>query len=160
MVSAGQRQDGKLRPGCCSGPGQPITQTASPEAGRAIPVETESSPLGAWLRRERERRLWSRAEMARRLIKAAEENDDYSMPAVLDITQNIYRWERGTVTPGERYRMYFCHAFGITPDRIGAPRNDADVTYLEFTGPVTVSITVRDDGAQVSVTSHPRPAAG
>ena len=97
--------------------------------------------------------------MARRLIKAAEENDDYSMPGVNDIIQNIYRWERGTVTPGERYRMCFCHAFGITPDRLGVP-GDEDVTYLEFKGPVTVSITIRDDGAQVSVTSHPGPAAG
>jgi hypothetical protein len=98
-------------------------------------------------------------EEAHRLIKAAEENDDYSMPGVNDIIQNIYRWERGTVTPGERYRLYFCHAFGITPDRFGVP-SDADVTYLEFKGPVTISITIRDDGAQVSVTNHPGPAAG
>jgi hypothetical protein len=98
--------------------------------------------------------------MARRLIKAAEENDDYSMPARTDIIHNLYRWERGKVAPGERYRMYFCHAFGITPDRFGLSGNDADITYLEFKGPVTVSITVRNDGAQVSVTSHPGPAAG
>jgi hypothetical protein len=98
--------------------------------------------------------------MARRLIKAAEANDDYSMPGVHDITQSIYRWERGTVTPGERYRLYFCHALGMTPGRFGVP-GDADITYLEFKGPVTISITVRDDaGAQVSVTSHPGPAAG
>jgi hypothetical protein len=97
--------------------------------------------------------------MSRRLIKAAEENDDYTMPAVHDIVQNIYRWERGTVAPGERYRMYFCHAFGMTPDRFEVP-SDADVTYLEFKGPVTISITVRDDGARVSVTSHPDPAVG
>jgi hypothetical protein len=56
--------------------------TTSPESGLAIPVDTEPSPLGAWLRRERERRSWTRAEMSRRLIKAAEENDDYSMPGV------------------------------------------------------------------------------
>jgi hypothetical protein len=43
--------------------------------------------------------------------------------------------------------------------QFGVP-SDADVTYLEFKGPVTISITVRDDGAQVSVTSHPGPAAG
>ena len=101
-------------------------------------VDTESNSLGAWLRRERERRLWSRAEMSRRLIKAAEENDDFTMTGVHDIVQNLYRWERGTVTPGERYRMYFCHALGIIPDRLGV-QEDADVTYLEFnryrTGP-------------------------
>jgi len=55
--------------------------------------------------------------------------------------------------------MYFCHAFGITPGRFGA-QEDADVTYFEFKGPVTVSITVRDDGAHVSVTSHPGAATG
>jgi transcriptional regulator with XRE-family HTH domain len=123
-------------------------------------LDTEPGQLGAWLRAERERRLWSRAEMARRLIKAAGENGDYSMPAIHDITQNIYRWERGTVTPGERYRLYLCHALEMAPDRFGVPGSDADVTYLEFRGPVTVSITVRDDGAHVSVTSHPGPAAG
>jgi transcriptional regulator with XRE-family HTH domain len=123
-------------------------------------VNDAPSPLGAWLRRERERRRWTRAEMARRLIKAAEDNDDYTMPGVNDVIHNLYRWERGRVEPGERYRMFFCHAFGMTPDRLGAPEKVADVTYLEFKGPVTVSITIRDDGAQVSVTSHPGPAAG
>ena len=99
--------------------------------------------------------------MARRLIKAAEGNGDCTMPGIDHITSNLYRWERGTVTPGDRYRLYFCHAFGITPDRFGAPRNDRDVPYFEFKGPVTVSITIRDDaGVQVSVTSHPGPAAG
>ena len=123
-------------------------------------ADTHPGQLGAWLRRERERRRWSRAEMARRLIKAAGENDDYSMPGANDVIHNLYRWERGTVAPGERYRMYFCRALGMTPDQFGALEDDADVTYLEFKGPVTVSITVRDDGAQVSVTSHPGPPAG
>jgi hypothetical protein len=34
-------------------------------------ADTQPDQLSAWLRRERERRRWSRAEMARRLIKAA-----------------------------------------------------------------------------------------
>jgi len=122
-------------------------------------VDTGPGQLGAWLRRERERRSWTRAEMSRQLIKAAEENDDHTMPVVTDIIHNIHRWERGTVAPGERSRMYFCRAFGITPDRFGAPGTGAGVTCFEFKGPVTVSITIRDDGAQVSV-SHPGPAAG
>jgi hypothetical protein len=41
-------------------------------------ADTQPDQLSAWLRRERERRRWSRAEMARRLIKVAEENDDYT----------------------------------------------------------------------------------
>ena len=38
--------------------------------------------LGTWLRREREKRCWSRTEMARRLIKAAENHGDTTMPGV------------------------------------------------------------------------------
>jgi transcriptional regulator with XRE-family HTH domain len=133
--------------------------TTIPEAGRAMTADTEPGQLGAWLRRERQRRSWSRPEMARRLIKAAEANGDHTMPGIDHILSNLYRWERGTVAPGERYRLYICHALGITPGQFGASGNDPDVTYLKFKGPVTVSITFRDDGAQVSVTSHPGPAA-
>jgi len=64
-------------------------------------MDTEPSQLGAWLRRERERRSWTRSEMSRQLIKAAGANGDHGMPGVNDIVQNIYRWERGKVTPGE-----------------------------------------------------------
>jgi transcriptional regulator with XRE-family HTH domain len=70
--------------------------------------------LGAWLRREREARSWTRAEMARRLIKAARASGDTTMPSSGNICHNIYRWERGVITPGERYKLYYCQAFGIS----------------------------------------------
>jgi hypothetical protein len=98
--------------------------------------------------------------MARRLIEAAKGNGDFTTPGIDNITHNLYRWERGIVTPSERYRLYFCEALGIPPGQFGALKKDADVTYLEFKGPVTVSITIRNDGAQISITSHPDPAAG
>jgi transcriptional regulator with XRE-family HTH domain len=123
-------------------------------------VNDVAAPLGAWLRRERERRNWSRSEMARRLIEAAESNGDYTTPGIGNVTHNLYRWERGTVTPGERYRLYFCEAFGIPLDQFGVLKNDPDVTHLKFKGPVTVSITIRNNGAQISIASHPDPAAG
>lgn len=76
--------------------------------------------LGEWLRRQRQARAWSRAEMARQLIKAARASDDTSLPGVENICHNIYRWERGTVGLSERYRLYYCAAFGISPGEFGA----------------------------------------
>jgi hypothetical protein len=78
--------------------------------------------LGAWLRRQREARAWSRAEMARQLIKAARARDDTSMPCVESICHNIYRWERGTVGLTERYKLYYCVALSLSPDEFGAEK--------------------------------------
>ena len=79
-----------------------------------------SSELGAWLRRQREDRGWTRSEMARQLIKAAREKGDTSLPGVDNISHNIYRWERGAVGPAERYRHYSCVAFGIQFSQFGS----------------------------------------
>lgn len=76
--------------------------------------------LGEWLRRQRQARAWSRAEMARQLIKAARASDDTSLPGIDSICHNIYRWERGTVGLSERYKLYYCVALGISPDDFGA----------------------------------------
>ena len=86
-----------------------------------------SYELGAWLRRQREERFWSRAEMARRLIKAADSQGDTTMPSVDDVAHNVYRWERGKAGPSERYRLYYCETLGITPDRFGIPAETAQV---------------------------------
>jgi len=85
---------------------------------------TAPSDLGPWLRQQREQRSWSRNEMARRLIKVAQVSGDTAMPAAEDVAANIYRWERGTVNPSDRYRLYYCHALGIPPDRFGNPTWD------------------------------------
>ena len=82
---------------------------------------TASPDLGPWLRQQREQRSWSRNELARRLIRVALASGDTAMPAAADIAANIYRWERGTVTPSDRYRLYYCHTLGIQPDRFGDP---------------------------------------
>jgi transcriptional regulator with XRE-family HTH domain len=81
-----------------------------------------SRGLGEWLRRQREARAWSRAEMARQLIKAARVSDDTSMPGIDSICHNIYRWERGTVGLTERYKLYYCVALDISPDDFGAEK--------------------------------------
>ena len=82
---------------------------------------TASPDLGGWLRQQREQRSWTRNEMARRLIRTAQVSGDTAMPAAEYVAANIYRWERGTVSPSERYRLYYCHTLGIPPDRFGDP---------------------------------------
>ena len=78
-----------------------------------------SSELGAWLRQQREDRGWTRTELARQLIKAARTRGDSSVPSAGNISHNIYRWERGAVTPAERYQLYYCGAFGIPFSQFG-----------------------------------------
>jgi len=85
---------------------------------------TAQPDLGGWLRQRRENKSWSRNEMARRLIRVALVSGDTAMPSAEDVAANIYRWERGTVTPSERYRLYYCHAMGIPPERFGDPSWD------------------------------------
>jgi hypothetical protein len=86
-----------------------------PDALNAAVTGPESGgDLGRWLRRQRDDRFWSRAEMARQLIAAACAYGDTSVPGVDNLIHNIYRWERGVVAPGERYRLYYCKALGIS----------------------------------------------
>jgi DNA-binding transcriptional MocR family regulator len=59
-----------------------------------------------------------------RLIRVALVSGDTAMPAAGDVAANIYRWERGTVSPSDRYRLYYCHVLGIPPDRFGDPSWD------------------------------------
>ncbi|HET9969906.1 MAG TPA: helix-turn-helix transcriptional regulator [Streptosporangiaceae bacterium] len=85
---------------------------------------TGTPDLGGWLRQQREHRSWSRNEIARRLIRAAQVSGDTAMPAAEDVAANIYRWEHGKVQPSDRYRLYYCHVLGIPPDRFGDPAWD------------------------------------
>lgn len=78
-----------------------------------------SSELAAWLRRQREDRGWTRTELARQLIRAARARGDTSLPGADNISHNIYRWERGTVAPAERYKLLYCSAFGIPFSQFG-----------------------------------------
>jgi transcriptional regulator with XRE-family HTH domain len=86
---------------------------------------TATPDLGPWLRQQREQRSWTRNDMARQLIRAAQVSGDTAMPAAEDVAASIYRWERGTVNPSDRYRLYYCHVLGIPPDRFGDPGWDS-----------------------------------
>jgi len=117
---------------------------------------TAPPDLGAWLRQQREQRSWSRNELARRLIRTALVTGDTAMPATQDVAASIYRWERGTVTPSDRYRLYYCHTLGIPPDRFGDPAWDPahDVPRVI----ITISLPEGTD-TQIKLTSTDTPPA-
>lgn len=79
-----------------------------------------STELGAWLRAQREERGWSRNEMARRLIAAARETGDTSLPDAETVRGYIYRWEHSKIRLlSERYVLHYCRALAIKPGQFG-----------------------------------------
>ena len=45
------------------------------------------------------------------------------MPGVDGMCHNIYRWERGGRL-SERYKLHYCHAFGIHPSQFGPGQSE------------------------------------
>ena len=79
-----------------------------------------TTDLGNWLRAQREERGWSRSETARRLIAAARETGDATLPDAETVRGYVYRWERGkTRALSERYVLYYCRAFAIKAAQFG-----------------------------------------
>ena len=114
----------------------------------------EREELGVWLRQQREARCWSRSEMARQLIRAGQAADDRSMTDVDNLCHNIYRWERGTVSPGERYKLYYCRALGIPPAAFGggeSARTGTLVLPREFSGEQVRLLNLLDIGRGASL---------
>ncbi|HEX6523289.1 MAG TPA: hypothetical protein VF070_25310 [Streptosporangiaceae bacterium] len=74
---------------------------------------------GRWLRQQREARGWPRREMASRLIQAAEAAGDTTVPGIEHLETYIRRWESSRHQLTERYRIYYCTAFGIRPSQFG-----------------------------------------
>jgi transcriptional regulator with XRE-family HTH domain len=116
---------------------------------------TATLGLGPWLRQQREQRSWTRNELARRLIRVALVSGDTAMPAAADVAANIYRWERGTVTPSDRYRLYYCHSLGIPSDRFGDPAYEPDQDVPRVI--ITISLPEGTD-TQLRLTSIETPA--
>jgi transcriptional regulator with XRE-family HTH domain len=114
----------------------------------------EHKELGDWLRHQREAHCWSRPEMARQLIRAARTADDRSMTDVDNLCRNIYRWERGTVSPGERYKLYYCRALGISPAAFGGSDSTRTGTLAlprEFSGEQVRLLNLLDIGRGASL---------
>ena len=95
--------------------------------------------FGPWLREQRENRGWVRTEMARRLIKVGEAAGDSSLPGLDSMCHNIYRWERGTDNPSERYKLYYSHALGIPPSQFGLFQHNAPGNLTHVPGTATWS---------------------
>ena len=112
--------------------------------------------LGTWLRRQREARGWARREMAWRLIQAGHDAGDTSMPGIDTMYQNIRRWERGEITPTERYRLCYCTALAIPPSQFGtapAAPTVAPPPQTTLVGPrLPASITIAYRGTHESDT--------
>jgi hypothetical protein len=100
----------------------------------------DSQEFGAWLRRQREARCWARSEMARRLIKAAHASGDRSITDVDNLCHNIYRWERGMVCPGERYKFYYCRVFGISASEFGVGKAEVEISDANLAMTVLYSL--------------------
>ena len=114
----------------------------------------EREELGTWLRHQREARCWSRPEMARQLIRAAHAANDNSMTDVDNLSHNIYRWERGAVSPGERYRLYYCRALSIPPAAFGGGDSAGTRTLVlprEFSGEQVKLLNLLDIGRGASL---------
>ena len=90
----------------------------------------ERKEIGTWLREQREVRCWSRSEMARQLIRAAHAANDRSIVDVDNLCHNIYRWERGAVSPGERYKLYYCRALSIPLTAFGGSGSASDCALV------------------------------
>ena len=120
----------------------------------------EREELGAWLRHQREARCWSRPEMARQLIRAAHAANDKSMTDVDNLSHNIYRWEKGAVSPGERYRLYYCRALSIPPAAFGdTAKTGALVLPREVSGETVKLLNLMDIEHGVSLRAESTSAA-
>src|SRR5215471_13428778 len=97
--------------------------------------EAEVRRIGAWLRAQREKRLWTREETARQLVKAAGNRGIQHVPDVVSLVSCLYRWEKGTVSVTDRYRMLFCDVLGIPADLFGAEEPSPPP-------PVTITLTI------------------
>ncbi len=118
---------------------------------------TGNPDSGAWLRQQREQRRWTRQEMARRIIKAARDHGDTTMPAAANLTHNLYRWERGDNGISERYRLYCAEVLNTSPGQLQTAPGPATAngTAAEDTL-IVITITLpKGTDARVRVTKHP-----
>jgi transcriptional regulator with XRE-family HTH domain len=104
-----------------------------------IPAVTGEVPLNVWLRRQRENRSWTKRDTARRLVQAGKDAGDTAVPGVDDMCRYIHRLERGENGPTERYRMYYCTAFGIPAAAFGAG-DDTPAPIAEASARLSVSV--------------------
>jgi hypothetical protein len=112
---------------------------------------TAADGFGAWLRRQREQRLWTRTELARRIIQSARDHGDTTMPSAGSLTHNLYRWERGANGISDRYRLYCCDVLGARPARPAALARPAPPEEAASGGTLIVIMITVPDGIEARV---------
>jgi hypothetical protein len=106
---------------------------------------------GVWLRQQREIRGWARREMARRLVQVGQAAGDTSVPDVDCMCAYVRRWENDAHGLTERYRLYYCTAFGIPPGQFGtAPPEPASAVPAPAGPRLPASVTVAYRGEYAS----------
>jgi transcriptional regulator with XRE-family HTH domain len=106
-----------------------------------VPAVADEVPLSVWLHRQRETRGWTKRETARRLVQAGKDAGDTAVPGLDDMCRYVYRWERGQNGLTERYRMYYCTAFGIPAAAFGA--GDDALAPITEASPQGLSVSVQ-----------------
>src|SRR6266700_4030216 len=94
------------------------------------------------------------AAQSMELIRAAHTANDRSMTDVDNLCHNIYRWERGVVSPGERYKLYYCRVLGIPPAAFGGDDSAGTGTLAlprEFSGEQGRLLNLLDVGRGASL---------
>ena len=117
--------------------GSGMTEAADVTHAGPVSAIGDRAVVAAWLRAEREKRGWSRPEMARRLRYAAHANDDHSVPGLDSMQHNIYRWERGADGISERYRLLYKSVLGIAP-----PTAESAGNHAASCSAITLTITI------------------
>jgi transcriptional regulator with XRE-family HTH domain len=92
----------------------------------SLPAVTGEVLAGAWLRDQRQSRGWTKRETARRLVQAGRDAGDTALPGVDTLCRYVHRWERGENGLTERYRLYYCLAFGIPAAGFGCQESGGD----------------------------------
>ncbi|GAA4089566.1 hypothetical protein [Actinomadura miaoliensis] len=95
----------------------------------------ERRRIGVRLRSERNRRHWTKPEMARRIAQ----NVTDQCPDLDTLISYVKRWEAGNVGISERYQLAYAAAFGMDVEELFGPHTDARTSpwrasgYGEFT---------------------------
>jgi hypothetical protein len=103
--------------------------------------------------------------MARRLREAAKASGDNAVPGNEAVCTYVRRWERGSVGPSERYKLYYCRAFGITPEQMGlglpgaAPPARAELAYRGTEDPGREVVMAAHEGSEHAEHGDRSPAA-
>lgn len=100
---------------------------------------------GASLRRKRDERDWSRADLARQLRATAEEE----LPAVSSLVSMIKQWETGKHAPGRMYRPLLERVFALPAEAAHLDPDESERLTLAIADPARVDLVVVESLATI-----------